>query len=41
MESEFSVIFQVKMVAGNIFLGTPGTHSMHMRVKKRYNIRDK
>ena len=32
MESELSGIFRVKLVAKNIVLGFPGTHSAHMRV---------
>ena len=33
MESEFSGIFRVKLVAKNIVRGSPGTQFMHMRVK--------
>ena len=33
MEPELSGIFWVKMVVKNIVLGSPGTHSMHMKVK--------
>ena len=39
MESEFSVIFHVKLVAKNILLGYPGTHFMHMRVKINFKDR--
>ena len=34
MKSELSGIFRVKMVPENILLGTPRTHSMHMRAKR-------
>ena len=34
MEPELSGIFSVKMVAKNIVPGSPGTHFMHMRVKR-------
>ena len=34
MKSELSGIFWVKMIAENILLGIPGTHSMHMSVKR-------
>ena len=34
MESSLSGIFQLKLVAENILLGTPETHSIHMRVKR-------
>ena len=33
MESEFSAIFRVKLVAKNIVFGSPGTQFMPMRVK--------
>ena len=38
MESEPSDIFWVKLVAKNIVLASPGTHFMHMRVKKHLKI---
>ena len=33
MESEFSGIFRVKLVAKNMVIESPGTHFMYMRVK--------
>ena len=34
MDSELSGIFRANVVAKNIVLWSPGTHFMHMRVKK-------
>ena len=36
MESEFTGIFQVKLVAKNIMFGSRETHFMHMRVKQSF-----
>ena len=38
IEPELSGIFWVKMIVKNIVLGSPGTHFMHMRVKKHICI---
>ena len=35
MESETSCIFLVKLIVKNIVLGSPKTHFMRMRVKRR------
>ena len=45
MEPEFSGIFGVKLAAKNIVLGSPGSHFMHMMVKRHlffwYKLKDR
>ena len=45
MEPELSGIFGVKLAAKNIVLGSPGSHFMHMMVKRHlffwYKLKDR